>query len=422
MKRNFTFKKSNKAVALIFFTLIFAVFLGFFAMVMNSGDLVLKKIRLQSAVDLAAYSGASIQASYLGNLSSGEQSIRNINGKIQERYFKLLDDLQVINSAPWPQGIPNIGACVAACVVANYVNGEEVIRLYKNAQNDIFKYHDQIRAILQQMPAKVREAVEATIAINIPDLSLEPQAGSSSINVTNQAQDVINRNLDFGSNDDEKENAVLTFSSDQGMYLTNVVSSVPHSFPYFGPACFNLCDDPSKCRLYYCTVNGKGGPVNGIRGYSAASLAYALGLSGGPSSGNIGMVKRIADPDAKAIQLHFVEDPTKPAPFVTVAAEWYPDVGVQYDQSQTENKIFPTKTRLVAVSSAEPFGSELSSNFNIPFGVRLQGIRRLLLDPRMQEVKDDYGDLFPYMQSLSPKDENGDAKLTAEQVIRKFLH
>ena len=87
-----------------------------------------------------------------------------------------------------------------------------------------------------------------------------------------------------------------------------------------------------------------------------------------------------------------------------------------------KGSLFPKRTRLVALSLAEPFGGSLALSEYSVFGVRLAGIRKVLLDPRVAPVKTDYGDLWKYMEFLSPTDVNGQKKETAEQVIKRFLH
>src|SRR5688572_18352393 len=109
-------RNKKRGVALIYFALTIGVILGFLMMIANTGLLVYQKIRLQTAVDLAAYSAASVQASYLGNGSSGEESIRAINKKIIERYGELVDkDLRFGSRVPMPMGFPDPYSCALAC-------------------------------------------------------------------------------------------------------------------------------------------------------------------------------------------------------------------------------------------------------------------------------------------------------------------
>lgn len=414
------FRRSKKATALVFFTLIFSVFLGFTMLVMNTGRLIYQKMRLQSAVDLAAYAGASVQASYLGNQSSGAESVKGVNAKIQDRYFQLLEDLQNVSFAPFPgvfPGAAGLPACIAACTAMNFVNANAVYSEYENGVRDIQQLHQEIRRILEEMPDATREAVEATLAINIPELAIDGGSGISfDVDVTRDPLEVM------GESDsifEERRNAVLSFSSEKSMYLSNVVGPVPHSFPFYGPACYNAYPEPDLNDLWFCPVNGIGN--NSVAGLGAAMAeAVAASVGGGAHLLNIGRLGPISDPDSTAIQIHFIEDVRKPKPFVIAAAEWYPETG---NSANLEgDSLFPKRTRLVAVSGAEPFGASLFSNSATPFGTRLQGIRRLLLDPRVQPLKEDYGALFDYMEFLGPKDERGESLETAEDTIRRFLH
>lgn len=420
-------QKNKKAVALIFFTLIFATFLGYTMLIMNTGRVIYQKIRLQSAVDLAAYAGASVQASYLGNGSSAEDSIRSINQKIKDRYSQLLEEAQSVSVAPPVVSMPSMGLCMTACAAANAVNAENMVRVYREAVADIAIYHEQVRQILREMPRATQEAVEETMRLNIAALDVSGSASfsnQSAIEATNNVGDLLGQNGALN----ERKNAVLTFTSNKGAYLSNVVASVPHAFTFFGPMCFNQCTDPSSCGLqFYCAVNGRGaqgGPV----GLADAMAAYGQGLAGGEYSGNLGRVGPIAEARANAIRLHFIEDAFKPQNHVTVAAEWYPETGNSANLENLQNlgqekgALFPRRTRLVAISTAEPFGAALASNFGYPFGTRLTGIRKKLLDPRMASVRGDYGELFEYMQSVGPLDSNGQPLESPEQVIQRFLH
>lgn len=415
--------QSNRGVAIVFFLLVFGLTLAFTMMVMNTGTLVYQKIKLQSAVDLASYAGASVQASYLGNQSSGAGSIKYINRQILERHASLIQDLaqRQTYTAPWPQGFPDPGSCAAACQAANIATSAQVVSKYRRAVSDIAQYHSQVRRILQGLPQATQEVMEETIARNMPDLSLEQQnqggLGAFTAQTTNQVDEVLsstNQNI-F----QEKKNAVLSFMSDRGMYLANVVGNVPHDFPFFGPACFNLL--PAQGNYWYCTVNGRG-VGGGSGGFSQAAASYAAGLGG---VGNIGTVLKISDPNSNSIQLHFVENPHRPKPFAIAAAEYYPPNGTFMNLENSfgaKGSLFPTQTRLVAVSGAEPFGGSLASYFEYPFGTRLQGLRRLLLDPRAAQVQEDYRGLYEYMEFLGPRDERGETFETAEEVIRRFLH
>jgi len=421
-------KKKQKGVALIFFTLIFAVFIGFSMMILNSGKLIYEKMRLQSAADLASYAGASVQASYLGDEASKGDSIRNINNQIIQRYFKLLRDLDFGSVSPWPGGTKNIfndpGTCAVACLAANLANGQYVVRLYQQAVSDIQNDHDKVRRILQQMPKAVQTAVESTMASNIPELSVQSSSGFGT--ALSQTTDSPKEVMSGGTQNifQQKKNAVLTFSSDKGMYLTNVTAPVPHSFVYYGPTCAARFPESPTHPLYYCTVNGQGS-LGGQSGFQAAYFAFLQGVAGGKDSGNIGRIDKIAKPDSNAIRLQFVENAFKPEPFVVVSAEWYPKVGNQMNLENSlgaKGSVFPQRSRLIAVSAAEPFGSSLASNFNLPFGVRLQGIRKLLLNPNIKSVQSDYNDLFDYMAFVGPHDDSGTPMQTADEVIKRFLH
>ena len=181
------------------------------------------------------------------------------------------------------------------------------------------------------------------------------------------------------------------------------------------------CPDPSKCPpLFYCPTNGAG-TSGGFAGLAQSLAAYALGREG---VGNIGKIDRMSKLSATAMPLHFVENPHKPRPFVVVAADWFPENGTFMNLENSlgaKGSLFPKRTRLVAVSAAEPFGGSLAKAEYLPFGTRLAGIRKLLLDPRVSTVKQDYGDLWKYMQSLGPKGPNQQPE-TAEETIKRFLH
>lgn len=421
-------RKQQAGVALLFFIMLIGVFLGFMMLVVNTGMLVYQKIRLQSAVDVAAYAGASVQASYLGNSSSGEQSINRINNQILKRYGKLLKDLQFGSRIAWPQGIPNFAACAAVCAAASLANGQYTERLYKQAAADIEDYRNQIIAILKQMPVAARKAAEETIKQNIPDLEVKDDFVSSlSGETTNDVNKVVESSKEAATSIeglDKKKNAILSFSSAKGMYLANVVAPVPHAFAYYGPMCFNLYAGQEVNPYYYCAVNGQGAP-GGSNGYQAAALAFAKVYAPAQFSGNIGNIKKISDRSAKGIRLQFIQNPHKPEPFVVVSAEWYPKNGSAMNLENSlgvSGSLFPKQTRLVAVAAAEPFGGALGvANANI-FGTRLQSIRKLLLNPKMKLVKDDFQMLDKYMETLAPLDDQGRPTEQAEDVIRRFLH
>lgn len=412
------FRKSRRGVALIFFMLVFGLILGFFMLIANTGLIVYQKMRLQTATDMAAYAGAAVQATYLNN-SQSEDSIYRINQMIQLRYSQLLNDLKFGSKAAWPVAIPNVGACVAACQAANLVNAEFTKRTYERAAADIQKYHQKIDHILKQLPRATREAVEATMRMNIPDLKVESDPlASATGDVTDNPEEMAG-DFSFGQ---KKKHAVLTFASKKGMYLANIVAPVPHSFAYFGPACFNQNQGLDAVPLYYCTVNGAG-VGGGPSGLASASQAFALAFT--PQNANTGFIKKIADQSAKAIRLQFVQNAHRPDPFVVVAAEWRPQGGSFMNMENSlgaKGSLFPKDTRLVAVAAAEPFGGDLISSNANTFGVRLQSIRKLLLDPRVKPLREDYPSLFKYMGSLGPKDDTGRNTESVEDTVRRFLH
>lgn len=420
-------RENRLGVATILFVAIFGLLLGFFMMVANTGLLIYQKIKLQTAVDLAAYSGASVQAAYLGNDQSGPDSIRGINQQIVARYGQLLNDLQFGTVAPWPVGFPDPGTCIAACMAANLANGAHAASIYKSAAQDLEQYRARVAAILSQLPEVTRKSVEETIKLNIPDLSLEGSGGLGALTAgtTNEATEVVGSNAQTSKNPDQKrKNAILSFSTQKGMYLANVVAAVPHTFAYFGPVCFdaNIGSTPPS---FYCQVNGAGVP-GGAKGFQAASLAFARVFAPAVVAGNIGNITSIGDSNANAIRLHFVPNTHKPDPWVTVAAEWYPPNGTFLNLENglgAGGSLFPKSTRLVAVANAEPFGGNLASlSVEGQFGARLQSIRKNLLDPRVVQSKEDYPNLFDYFGSLSPRDEDGNVVEGPIEVIRRFLH
>jgi len=422
---------NKKGVAAIFFILVFGVLLGFFMVILNTGVLVYQKIRLQSSVDLAAYAAASVQASYLGNDASGEASIRGINARIMERYGRMLNDLQFGNVAVWPVLIPEYITCMALCQAANLMNGARAKSIYDSAVSDIEQLRAEAQAILEKLPEAARKAAEETLKLNIPDLSIQSTGLEALMSgTTNEAQDLIQEAQRVDSDEDnpqQKKNAVLTFTSDKGMYLANVVAAVPHSFAYFGPACgdlyFGKPDIPGMTPRYYCTVNGAGFP-GGVFGVSLAMAALARSYVR-ESSGNIGNLSSINDSDAAAIRLFFVQNPHKPDPFAVVAAEWYPKNGTFMNLENSlgaTGSIFPKSTKLMAIAAAEPFGGDLTTQGLSQFGVRLQSIRKLLLDPRMSEVKDDYPHLYEYFGSVGPRGPDGQPLESSRETIKRFLH
>lgn len=426
MRKFLTNKGQKRGIAVVFFAAVFGLLLGFMMMVANTGLLIYQKIQLQTAVDLAAYAGASVQASYLGNDQSGEDSIRAINQKIMSRYGRLLNELQFGSVVPPPVAIPDFAACVALCAAANLANGSHAKSIYQKASRDLDEYREKIAAILMGLPQATREAVEQTIALNLKELSLEDKGfGGETIR---EAEDVISaaKGQKTLNSNKKKKNAVLTFETSKGMYLTNVVGSVPHVFTYFGPACFDAnMDIRGAPPAFYCAVNGQGAPGTQA-GLGAAMLAYARAFAPAKVSGNIGNLSSIADSGSNAIRLHFIQNPRRPDPWVTVAAEWYPATGRMWNFENSmgaKGTIFPTQSRLVAVASAEPYGGNLADlGGEVQFGTRLQSVRKVLLDTRMNYVKDDYPNLFEYFGSLSPIDKNGNAIESPYQVIRRFLH
>lgn len=417
--------KREKGVVLIYFILILGVMLGFLMLVLNTGMLVYQKIRLQTAADLAAYAGASVQASYLGNETSGDQSIASINNKILERYGKLLNKLRFGTVAAWPQGFPDPFSCAAACTVASLANAQKTVNEYKAAASDIEQYRTQIVRILSQMPKAARQAAEATIGANIQDLMID-QNGFAALqeDTTNDVAKVVKAATSTSSSLSQPKNAVLSFESEKGLYLANVVAPVPHAFAFFGPACFNLYAGQVHHPYWFCSVNGAG--YHGPTGYQAAALAFGKVFSP-KMNGNIGQVGKIFGNSmkTKAIRLQYILNPNRPDPSFTVAAEWYPKNGSFANLENSlgaAGSLFPKQTRLVAVASAEPFGGSLvNANLNV-FGTRLQSIRKILLDPRLRANQEDFPNLYKYFETLGALDQSGRPTESGEEVIRKFLH
>lgn len=422
-----------KGVATIFFVIVFGLLLGFFMLVANTGLLIYQKMRLQTAVDLGAYAAASVQASYLGNEQSGDQSLMAINGKIFSRYGELLNDLQFGWVAPWPVGFPDPASCMAMCVAANVANGQYAAGIYKKAARDMEQYRQEAAAILSQLPEAAQKAAEETIRLNIPELSVEGDDPiSSSFNLAktvNRIDEVINSNKSTQSGRDDlseggskKKNAVLTFQSSKGMYLANVVAAVPHSFAYYGPACYNK-NPLSGTPFWFCMVNGAGS--HGDVGFGMASLAFARSKAPAVAAGNIGMLKTIGDKGSNAIRTIFVPNTHKPEPFVTVSAEWYPASGrfANFENALgAKGSLFPKATKIIAIAAAEPFGGNLASMRRSIFGTRLQSIRKVLLDPRMTAVEEDFPGLYDYFETLSPVDSSGQPLEKSREIIKRFLH
>lgn len=431
-------QKKQRGVVLVFFLMIFAVLLAFLMVIGNTGLIIYQKIRLQSAVDLAAYAGASVQASYLGNQSSGADSIQNLNFEVFKRYQNLIKDLQKVKATAWPNmiGIPGpagLAACVAMCNAANYATSKQVEMIYKSAAKDMEGLRNRMVKILEELPKASREAAEATLRLNIPELAVSGSDAASSYfgDTTNDVNQVVSAGKN-SSPLSKKKNAVLGFSSEKGLYLASVVAPVPHTFVYFGlvgAGCFPWLQSDASANYqpnyWYCAVNGTGYP-GGQKGYNGAALAYARSfVPDSAYSGNVGTIATISDSKRAAIRLQFIQNHNRPDPFFVSAAEWYPKDGMFMNLENSMGKygnLFPKQTRLVAVSAAEPFGGSLALNDGRPYGTRLQSIRKLLLDPRMLPVRSDFPGLFEYMESLAPVDNTGRPSEKADDVIRRFLH
>ncbi len=414
-------KKSRrqKGVAIVYFALIFSFLMGFLMLAANTGRLVYHKMKLQTSVDLAAYAGASVQAAYLG--SDSAESIKQINSKIMDHYVNLLSRLDSRLEVPWrvlPM-FPDWYGCVAFCETANLVNAQYIVSHYHRARDLIQEEHTKVRRILQQLPEAVRGAVEETMRLNMPEFDLDGRLlGAFDAPATRDLSELMRPT---GFSNEEPKNAVLTFSSPKGAYLSTVVAGVPHSFPEFGPVCYNFWQETTNPPLYYCTVNGAG--AGGTwRGLAAASDALLAGLAGGRASGNKASVTAIDRFEKNALRLYFIENPHRPQPFVTVAAEYYPKESFMNLDNSAGGSVFNRRPRLAAVSAAEPFGTLLASRNNLPFGVRLAGIRKLLLDPRVSSVRDDFEDLFRYIEFIGPKDDRGENIESAEETLKRFLH
>lgn len=416
---HFKKKSSERAVAVVYFALIFSFLMGFLMLAANTGRLVYHKMKLQSSVDLAAYAGASVQASYLG--SESPESIKHINAKIMDHYIDLLAELD--SGLDYPVKVlptfPELASCVAACTAANLVNSKYIVNKYHRARDLIQLEHAKVRRILQQMPEAVRAAVEETMRLNMPEFDLEGRfSGAFDEPATRELEDLLKPS---GLKEEDPKNAILTFSSQKGAYLANVVAGVPHSFPYFGPACFDSQRGTSNFPEWYCTVNGFG--VGGTwQGLVLAIGALAQGLAGGQFSLNRGSVSEIAGMNDNALRLFFIEDPHRPQPFVTVAAEYYPKESFMNLDNPTGGSAFNRRPRLAAVSAAEPFGTLLAAQDYTSFGVKLSGIRKLLLDPRISKVRGDFEDAFKYFEFIGPKDDKGQNIETAEETLKRFLH
>jgi hypothetical protein len=309
--------------------------------------------------------------------------------------------------------------------VASIANGKKTVNEYKQAAADIEVYRKQILRILAQLPKASRQAAEATLGANIQDLKIETE-GLAALggDTTDDISKVVQSANGGGDVLGKKKNAVLSFESEKGLYLANIVAPVPHAFAYFGPMCYNLYAGEVHSAYWFCSVNGQG--YHGPTGYQAAALAFGkVFLS--QMNGNIGQVGKIFQNslDTSAIRLQYILNPHRPDPSFTVAAEWYPPNGSFANLENSlgaSGNLFPKQTRLVAVASAEPFGGNLiNPSLNI-FGVRLQSIRKVLLDPRLRANQADYPNLFKYFETLGPLDDSGRPTASGEEVIQKFLH
>ncbi|MGA0164379.1 MAG: hypothetical protein ACO3LE_09100, partial [Bdellovibrionota bacterium] len=204
-------------------------------------------------------------------------------------------------------------------------------------------------------------------------------------------------------------------------YLANVVSSVPHMVPYLNPLCVNATAGQNQKPQYYCPVNNSPAIEGDTNGPFSALSALQLFIGASIKSGGQ-QLRMIALDDDSALRLHFIENPHRPQAFVTVAAEYYPSESFMNLDNSSGGSVFNRRPRLAAVSAAEPFGTLLAANDSLPFGVRISGLRKLLLDPRMQSVKDDYQGLFDYFKFIGPKDDRGESIESAEETIKRFLH
>lgn len=428
---------NSKGVAVFFMVGVIGIVLGFLMLVVNTGMIVYQKIRLQTAADLAAYSAAAVQASYLGTISTSQEpnSIAGINNAILKRYEQLQKEMHLKGTdiVPWPTLIPipspaGAAICMALCTAANMANAKIEISRFRKGVEDLEKLRMQAAKILAELPAATRRAAEATLRANIPDLDLgEGAIGSAMGKTTNKWEDVTRSAFDSNTMLNDKKNAALTFSSEKGMYLANIVGAVPHSYPFYGipgVGAFCIYDKigESGPTDWYCPVNGAGArPHN----YQSAFYAWVQAVAG--LSNPNPLDRALEGGKAKAIRLNFVQNDHRPGPFAVVAAEWYPTNGSFMNMENSlgaTGSLFPKQTRLVAVSAAEPFGSHfaaLSSELSNS-GVRLQSIRKLLLDKRMDPVRSDFPGLFDYMQALGPLDQFGRPTEKAEDVIRRFLH
>ncbi len=425
-----------------YFLAVLGIVLGFLMLVINTGVIVYQKIRLQTAVDLAAYAGASVQASYLGNQQSGKESIASINQEILKRYQQLTEDLDMgTGVAPWPSIVPlpipgeaGRATCMAMCAAANTANAGYAVSVYKKAAADLALLRLKAARIISELPKASQRAAEATLRLNIPELSLGDGAFASiTSETTNDWKTVVQEAKASGADAllAKKKNAVLSFSSEKGLYLANVVAPVSHSYVYYGlpgagPFCMNADIQPNTGLPYmwYCLVNGSG--ITGMQnGYNSAFLSYTMAVA---KQSNPNPISKILDGGkAKGIRLNFIQNDHKPGPFFLAAAEWYPENGSFMNMENSfgaTGSLFPKKTKLAALAAAEPFGGHFASigRQHIFYGVRLQSIRKLLLDPRMQAVKDDFPGLGDYMESLAPLDSQGRPVEKSDEVVRRFLH
>ncbi|MEO7165378.1 MAG: Tad domain-containing protein, partial [Bdellovibrionia bacterium] len=84
-------KLDNRGQISVMIGVMMATFIFFFAFVINTGMLVNAKINLQNAADLAAYTGASVQARQLTNISY-------LNYEMRRQWKKFLYRLYVLGN------------------------------------------------------------------------------------------------------------------------------------------------------------------------------------------------------------------------------------------------------------------------------------------------------------------------------------
>src|SRR3954467_13212742 len=81
------FKKSESGQISILVGMMMLTFILFFTFVVNTGMLVNAKINLQNAADLAAYSGAAVQARQLNDISFLNYEMRRQYKRFLFRYY-----------------------------------------------------------------------------------------------------------------------------------------------------------------------------------------------------------------------------------------------------------------------------------------------------------------------------------------------